>query len=108
MTAQGKKFRGNAHLTSIVPSISHLPHSTEVAPKESGKLRACKPECWQCWKLVAILCKDTQRKAAAAAAKSLQSCPTLCDPIDGSPPGSPAGGGKGKSGVAFTFISCVP
>ena len=28
------------------------------------------------------------RYAAAAAAKSLQSCPTLCDPIDGSPPGS--------------------
>ena len=26
--------------------------------------------------------------AAAAAAKPLQSCPTLCDPIDGSPPGS--------------------
>ena len=26
---------------------------------------------------------------AAAAAKSLQSCPTLCDLIDGSPPGSP-------------------
>ena len=26
--------------------------------------------------------------AAAAAAKSLQSCPTLCSPIDGSPPGS--------------------
>ena len=25
---------------------------------------------------------------AAAAVKSLQSCPTLCDPIDGSPPGS--------------------
>ena len=30
--------------------------------------------------------------AAAAAAKSLQSCPTLCDPIDGSPPGSPIRG----------------
>ena len=27
--------------------------------------------------------------AATTAAKSLQSCPTLCDPIDGSPPGSP-------------------
>ena len=27
--------------------------------------------------------------SAPAAAKSLQSCPTLCDPIDGSPPGSP-------------------
>ena len=29
------------------------------------------------------------RNAATAAAKSLQSCPTLCDPIDSSPPGSP-------------------
>ena len=29
---------------------------------------------------------------ATAAAKSLQSCPTLCDPIDGSPPGSPVPG----------------
>ena len=28
-------------------------------------------------------------KESAAAAKLLQSCPTLCDPIDGSPPGSP-------------------
>ena len=32
------------------------------------------------------ICRKT---AAAAAAKSLQSCPTLCEPIDGSPPGSP-------------------
>ena len=30
--------------------------------------------------------------AAATAAKSLQSCLTLCDPIDGSPPGSPIPG----------------
>ena len=30
--------------------------------------------------------------AAAAAAKSHQSCPTLCDPRDGSPPGSPVPG----------------
>jgi len=29
---------------------------------------------------------------ATAAAKSLQSCPTLCGPIDGSPPGSPVPG----------------
>ena len=40
--------------------------------------------------------RDFRRKAiprnAAAAAKSLQSCPTLCDPIDGSPPGSPVPG----------------
>ena len=34
---------------------------------------------------------DTKEVAAAAvaAAKSFQSCPTLCDPIDGSPPGGP-------------------
>ena len=32
------------------------------------------------------------KDAAAAAAKSLQSCLTLCDPIDGSPPGSPVPG----------------
>ena len=30
--------------------------------------------------------------AAATAAKLLQSCPTLCNPIDGSPPGSPVPG----------------
>ena len=30
----------------------------------------------------------SNKTAAAAAAKLLQSCPTLCDPIDGSPPGS--------------------
>ena len=32
--------------------------------------------------------KWTAAAAAAAAAKSRQSCPTLCDPIDGSPPAS--------------------
>ena len=36
--------------------------------------------------------KPSSAAAAAAAAKSLQSCPTLCDPTDGSPPGSPVPG----------------
>ena len=36
--------------------------------------------------------RTTMFVAAAAAAKSLQSCPTLCDPIDGSPPGCPIPG----------------
>jgi len=35
---------------------------------------------------------STREQYAAAAAKSDQSCPTLCDPIDGSPPGSPVPG----------------
>ena len=36
--------------------------------------------------------KTAAAAAAAAAAKSFQSCPTLCDPIDVSPPGSPVPG----------------
>ena len=42
------------------------------------------------WELV--MDREACCTAAAAAAKSRQSCPTLCDPIDGSPPGSPAPG----------------
>ena len=37
---------------------------------------------------VELSTKDCALRYAAAAAKSLQLCPTLCDPIDGSPPGS--------------------
>ena len=45
---------------------------------------------------------------AAAAAKSLQSCPTLCDPKDGSPPGSPVPGilqARTLEWVAISFSS---
>ena len=42
---------------------------------------------------------------AAAAAKSLQSCPTLCDPIDSSPPGFPSLDSPGKNtGVGCRFL----
>ena len=43
-----------------------------------------------------------------AAAKSLQSCPTLCDPIDGSPPGSPVSGilhTRTLEWVAISFLN---
>ena len=46
--------------------------------------------------------------AAAAAAKSLHSCPTLCDPIDGSPRGSPVPGilqARTPEWVAISFSS---
>ena len=45
---------------------------------------------------------------AAAAAKSLQSCPTLCNPIDGSPPSSPVSGilqARTLEWVAISFSS---
>ena len=41
-----------------------------------------------CSKLFTDTTSSKRPAAAAAAAKSLQLCPTLCDPIDGSPPGS--------------------
>ena len=43
--------------------------------------------------------------SAAAAAKSRQSCPTLCDPIDGSPPGSPIPGILQARTVEWVVIS---
>ena len=56
---------------------------------ESQKQAKCNnantKECMSCVSFIWI-------PAAAAAAKSLQSCPTLCDPIEGSPPGPPVPG----------------
>ena len=53
-----------------------------------------------------ILPKLIYRFNAAAAAQSPQSCPTLCDPIDGSPPGSPVPGilqARALEWVAMSF-----
>ena len=49
--------------------------------------------------------------SAAAAAKSLQSCPTLCDPRDGSPPGFPVPGilqARTLEWVAISFSNALP
>ena len=73
----------------------------------------CILSCWDCWiskshyvynhnnpvsviihhvasEIDCFLLSVTSWDPSAAAARSLQSCPTLCDPIDGSPPGSPS------------------
>ena len=52
--------------------------------------------------------RPPRQSAAAAAAKSLQSCLTLCDPRDGSPPGSPVPGilqARTLEWVAISFSS---
>ena len=52
----------------------------------------------------------TSKPAAAAAAKSLQSCPTLCDPIDGSPLGSSVPGilqARTLEGGAISFSNAL-
>ena len=67
-------------LPSIFPSI-------EVFSNESA-LHIRWPKCWS----FSFNISPTNEEHAAAAAKSLQLCPTLCDPRDGSPPGSPVPG----------------
>ena len=65
-------------------------HNTHWSQYERSKL-----ENWYYWISKLTLKLQYSRlysAAAAAAAKSLQSCLTLCDPIDGSPPGSPVAG----------------
>ena len=56
----------------------------------NGVITHLKPDILE-WEVKWALGSITMNKAAAAAAtaKSLQSCPTLCDLTDGSPPGSP-------------------
>ena len=55
------------------------------------KVKWCK-HCLHEFYLIPDICLKHSAKAAAAATKSLQSCPTLCDPIDGSPPSTPVPG----------------
>ena len=52
-----------------------------------------------------FLCCHSASTVIAAAAKPLQSCPTLCDPVDGSPPGSCPWDSPGKNtGVGCLFL----
>ena len=67
---------------------------------------------WQCLtaKMYWILLEEANNYYAATAANLLQSCPTLCDPIDCSPPGSPIPGilqAKTLEWVAISLITIV-
>ena len=70
---------GNATPEHLIPELRTLPHPIPCISKAT---------------FLESLLKGKKKRAAraAAAAKSLQSCLTLCDPIDGSPPGSPVPG----------------
>ena len=72
------------HLAFFMVQLSH-PYMT------TGKTRAL-PRWTFVGKVISLLSNMLTAAAAAAAAKSLQLCPTLCDPMDGSPPGSPVPG----------------
>ena len=73
---------------TYIPSFSNF-FPIEVATEH----RAQFPVFYMRFSLVIYFVNSTYSvHAAAAAAKLLQSSPTLCDPIDGSPPGSPVPG----------------
>ena len=73
-------------------------------------VRAIKPRTEFSWwgkgELLLWETRNVMKCVAATAAKSLQSCPTPCDPIDGSPPGSPVPGilqARALEWVAISF-----
>ena len=74
-------------LLGIYPGVQLCSHTTNSTVHNSmlKYLRSCQTVPQSCCTFTSPLTIDA---AAAAAAKSLLSCPTLCDPIDGSPPGS--------------------
>ena len=91
------------------PSGRQVLHKYEVFSLQFKCSPRVQTELRRCWKAIISLSKNTFffpcltdcenwdlasfiKTAAATAVKSLQSCPTLCDPIDGSPPGSPVPG----------------
>ena len=89
----------------IPTAIAHPTRGVKAAPGQKGRCRAARqePRCWleqKWWKkggpwdgLVHFLGVWIMLGSSVlAAAKSLQSCLTLCDPIDSSPPGSPIPG----------------
>ena len=93
-------FRGKTKKVSI-PSqyfVSWLGLKDETNKKRVAHL----PPNWT------LILQMKELRFAAAAAKSLQSCPTLCDPMDSSPPGSPVPGilqARTLEWVAISFSS---
>ena len=77
-----REGEGILHETCRAPHLSPLPNLPFLAPNLHVQLLTN----------TFISTYNAAAAAAAAAAKSLQSCPTLCDPIDGSPPSSPIPG----------------
>ena len=68
--------------------LQRIRHDWATEHAQCFKICFIQPNMWK-YCHFSILLKQNINKIAAAAAKSLQSCPTLCDLIDGSPPGSP-------------------
>ena len=93
--AQGKRnprktvdvARGHQRANTLKPysqKTSQSNHTRTTALSNSMKLSQAPGATQDGW----VMVKRSDRMGSTGDAKSLQSCPTLCDPIDGSPPGS--------------------
>ena len=81
---QCMKVKSESEVTQSCPTLSDPWTAAHQAPSSMGFSRQ---EYWS-----GVLLPSLQSYLAAAASKSPQSCSTLCDPIDGRPPGSPVPG----------------
>ena len=66
-------------------------HSSPLGDLPEAVIKPESPARWAHFFTI-LATREAHKTLAAAAAKLLQSCPTLCDPRDGSPPGSPVPG----------------
>ena len=96
-------------LKGLSSSSSSSSRSIHVAPNCIVSLLYYAHLCMKCSLGISNFLEEiSAAAAAAAAAKSLQSCLTLCDPIDSSPPGSPVPGilqARTLEWVAISFSS---
>ena len=104
-------YKFNSILTSTYPEVTSDPTGPGLIPTRLPSLQ--KPI-----SSPGVTCTSDQHAnnqgslhSSSAAAKSLQLCPTLCDPIDGSPPGSPVPGilqARTLEWVAISFSNTPP
>ena len=108
------KERNGMDLTEAEDIKVRLQEDTEELNKKdlhdpdnhNGVITHLEPDILECQVKWAL--GSTTENKAAATAKSLQSCPTLCDPIDGSPPGSPVPGVLQARTLEWAAISSSP
>ena len=100
--------KGNAKECSNYHTIALISHTSKLMLKNLQARLQQYMNSFQMFNLVLEKAGKPEIKlpsSTATAAKSLQSCPTLCDPIDGSPPGSPVPGILQASTLEWVAIS---
>ena len=109
-----KSYINNLPIASLVAQMEkHLPTMRETWVQSLGQEDPLEKEMaphssTRAWKIPWT--EEPGRLQSAAAAKSLQLCPTQCDPIDGSPPCSPVSGilqARTLEWVAISFSNAL-